>query len=379
VNVDLLNGHRGGVARSTGEASLGANLALPREHALPGESPGDELGLGPLAQLVADPAVTDVLVNGPAHVWIDRGNGLEPEPRVRFPDAQELRRLAQRLASMCGRRLDDASPFVDARLPDGTRLHAVLPPVAVRGPYLSLRTLRRQSLSLSALVRLGTLTPDSADLVEAIVRARLAFVVAGGTGSGKTTLLGALLSQVSVNERIVVVEDSTELAPVHPHVVSLQSRLSNVEGAGTVTLRELIRTAMRMRPDRLVVGECRGAEVVDWLGALNTGHEGGAGTLHANAAADVPARFEALGLLTGLSRAAVAAQVVAGLQVVLQVVRRGRVRSLHEIAVLSGWGDGIRTETAWHRLSGPGPAGPALALMLAERGVTVPAILGGRS
>ena len=233
-------------------------------------------GLGPLAGLVADPAVTDVLINGPGEVWIDRGSGLERVPGVAFADPDELRRFATRLAAACGRRLDDASPTVDVRLGDGTRLHAVLPPVAVGGPFLSLRTLRRQALGLGALVRAGTLTSDSARLLEAIVGARLAYVVAGGTGSGKTTLLGALLSLVPATERIVVVEDATELAPAHPHVLSLQSRQSNVEGAGAVGLRELVRAAMRMRPDRLVVGECRGAEVIDFLSALNTGHEGGA-------------------------------------------------------------------------------------------------------
>jgi pilus assembly protein CpaF len=336
------------------------------------------VGLGPLAGLIADPAVTDVLVNGPGAVWIDRGYGLEPVPGVGFSDADDLRRFAARLAAACGRRLDDASPSVDVRLSDGTRLHAVLPPVAVHGPYLSLRTLRHQALGLATLVRLGTLTHDSARLVEAIVRARLAYVVAGGTGSGKTTLLGALLTLVPADERIVIVEDATELAPDHPHVVSLQSRQSNVEGAGAVGLRELIRAALRMRPDRLVVGECRGAEVIDWLGALNTGHEGGAGTVHANTAVDVPVRFEALGMLAGVSRAAVRAQLLAGLRVVLQISRAGRLRSLDEIGLLVPAGDAIRVEIAWRRRRGPGPAAGELAQLLAARGVPT-AALDGRS
>lgn len=360
-----------------------ANAAAPNAALEPTRAPvrrydgGD--GLGPLATLLADPAVTDVLVNGPGEVWVDRGGGLERVPGSAFAGPEDVRRFATRLAAACGRRLDDASPTVDVRLGDGTRLHAVLPPVAVGGPYLSLRTLRRQSLGLGALVRTGTLTPDSARLAEAIVAARLGYVVAGGTGSGKTTLLGALLSLVPGTERIVIVEDSTELAPAHPHVVSLQSRQSNVEGAGAVGLRELVRAAMRMRPDRLVVGECRGAEVLDFLGALNTGHEGGAGTVHANTAADVPVRFETLGLLAGVSRHAVRAQLAAALRLVLQVSRAGRTRCLDEIAVLRGDGETVRAETAWHRLLGPGPAAGELARLVAARSVAVPAILNGRS
>ena len=338
---------------------------------------GDLADLGPLTDLVADPSVTDVLVNGPAEIWVDRGVGLQPVPDVRFADADDLRRFAVRLAATCGRRLDEASPWVDAQLPDGTRLHAVLPPIAVRGPYLSLRTLRRQSIGLSALVGLGTLTADSARIVEAIVRARLAYVISGGTGSGKTTLLAALLSLVSVTERIVIVEEAPELAPDHPHVVSLQCRPSNVEGAGAVSLRDLVRTAMRMRPDRLVVGECRGAEVLDLLGALNTGHDGGACTVHANTAADVPVRFEALGMLGGVSRSAVQAQVVAALSVVLHLARAGRLRYLDEIGLIAAEHDTVVVRRAWHYRHGPGPAAADLGRLLARRGVLVPTVLEG--
>lgn len=339
----------------------------------------DELaGAGPLGVLFADPAVTDVVVNGPAEVWVDRGAGMVRADVV-FPDAESLRRLAQRLAASCERRLDDASPYVDARLADGTRLHAVLPPVAVRGPYLSLRTFRHRAFTLDELVRAGTLTSDAAQLVTAVVHSRLAYLVTGGTGSGKTTLLATLLGLVPGHERIVVVEDATELRPAHPHVVALQSRPSNVEGNGAVTLRDLVRQALRMRPDRLIVGECRGAEVVDLLGALNTGHEGGAGTLHANAAADVPARLEALGVLGGLSRDALHAQMAAGLQVVLHLGRTFRGRSLDEICLLMPAGTSrlVQAVTAWRRDTGPGPATTALARLLTTRGVAPPAALGG--
>lgn len=344
----------------------------------------DEIaGSGPLTELLADPSVTDITVNGPAEVWVDRGAGMV-RAGVAFTDAAALRTFAQRLAAACDRRLDDASPFVDARLPDGTRVHAVLPPIAVSGPYLSLRTFRQRALDLEDLVRAGTLTPASAQLVDALVRGRLAYVVAGGTGSGKTTLLAALLARVPADERIVIVEDATELRPRHPHVVSLESRLSNVEGSGAVGLRDLVRQALRMRPDRLVVGECRGAEVIDLLSALNTGHEGGACTLHANTAEDVPARFEALGLLGGLNRDALHAQLLAGLQVVLQLSKGARgsggtVRALTAISVLLGESrGGVRVVPAWLRTAAPGRdvGAAALAGLLAARGVSVPAVLG---
>ncbi|HEY7176634.1 MAG TPA: TadA family conjugal transfer-associated ATPase, partial [Micromonosporaceae bacterium] len=241
----------------------------------------DELpGAGPLTPLLIDPSITDVLVNG-IDVWIDRGDGAV-RADVTFASPGQVRRLAQRLVAACGRRLDEGNPCVDARLPDGTRLHAVLPPIATDGPYLSLRTFRRQGLSLEDLRRLGSVSDVGAELLFGIVAARLSYLVTGGTGTGKTTVLASMLGAVPSHERIVIVEEAAELRPNHAHVVGLQTRTANVEGAGAVGLRELLREALRMRPDRLVVGECRGAEVIDLLGALNTGHEGGAGTLHAN-------------------------------------------------------------------------------------------------
>lgn len=339
----------------------------------------DLVGAGPLAPLLADESVTDVLVNE-TEVWVDRGRGLVRVP-VSLGSADDVRRLAQRLAAACGRRLDDASPCVDARLPDGTRLHAVLPPVATTGPYLSLRTFRQRPFTLAQLVERGSFPPAVADLLAAIVAARLAYVVTGGTGSGKTTLLGTLLGRVPPGERIVLVEDAAELRPVHPHVVTLQARTSNVEGAGVVALPDLVRQALRMRPDRLVVGECRGREIVDLLGALNTGHEGGAGTLHANAPADVPARLEALGLLGGLPRAALHAQVAAALQVVLHLRRTAAGRILDSICLLLPTGPErfVTAVPAWREGAGAGPAGAGLARMLAERGVPVPGVLSAQS
>jgi len=335
----------------------------------------DLVGAGPLAPLLADPEVTDVLVNG-ARVWVDRGSGLH-QVAVPMGSVEDVRRLAQRLIASAGRRLDDGSPYADARLPDGTRLHAVLPPVATEGPYLSLRTFRHRPFTLDELVRQGTVPRPLAPLLAAVVAARLAYLVTGGTGSGKTTLLNTLLGMVPATERIVLVEDAAELRPGHPHVVGLQARTANVEGTGVVNLADLVRQALRMRPDRLVVGECRGGEVVDLLAALNTGHDGGAGTLHANTPSDVPARLEALGMLGGLPRAALHAQVAAALQVLFQVRRGDQGRVLESVCLLLPEGPErlVTVVPAWVRGSGLGLAARALGALLRERGVAVPPIL----
>ncbi|MFF6775386.1 TadA family conjugal transfer-associated ATPase [Streptomyces sp. NPDC012637] len=299
------------------------------------------IGTGPLEPLLADPRVTDVLVSAPDRVWVDRGTGLEATG-VTFPDAAAVRRLAQRLAAVAGRRLDDARPWVDARLPDGTRMHAVLPPVAVGSTCLSLRVVRPRAFSVGELADAGTVPPGGEPVLRALVEARVSFLVSGGTGSGKTTLLSTLLGLVGPRERIVVAEDSAELRPDHPHVVRLEARPPNQEGAGLVTLRDLVRQALRMRPDRLVVGEVRGPEAVDLLAALNTGHEGGCGTVHANAAADVPARLEALGTAAGLDRAALHSQLGAGLSAVLHLVRdRSGLRRIAEVHVLERDREGL--------------------------------------
>ncbi|MBY9074409.1 TadA family conjugal transfer-associated ATPase [Nocardioides sp. WL0053] len=293
----------------------------------------DVLGAGPLEPLLRLDGVTDVLVNGPGQVFVDRGNGLEPTS-VRFPDDGAVRRLAQRLASSGGRRLDDATPYVDLRLPDGTRFHAVLAPVSRPGTLLSLRVPRRRGFDLAGLVGTGTVCEEGADLLRRIVDRRLAFLVSGGTGSGKTTLLAALLSLVDPTHRLVLVEDASELRPQHPHVVALEARPANVEGAGAVPLQLLVRQALRMRPDRIVVGEVRGAEVADLLAAMNTGHEGGCGTLHANSSGDVPARIEALAMAAGLPRAAAHSQLASALDVVVHVGRSSGRRRVEEVAVL---------------------------------------------
>lgn len=320
----------------------------------------DVVGAGPLEPLLRLAGVTDVLVNGPDQVFIDRGSGLEPAP-VTFPDDGAVRRLAQRLAAGAGRRLDDASPYVDLRLGDGSRFHAVLAPLARPGTVISLRVPSARAFTLDELASSGMVVPAVADLLCRLVLARSAFLVSGGTGSGKTTLLASLLSLVPPEERLVLVEDASELRPDHPHVVGLEARPANIEAAGAVALHTLVRQALRMRPDRLVVGEVRGAEVVDLLAALNTGHEGGCGTLHANSAADVPARVEALALAAGLGREAAHSQFASGVDVVVHLRRRAGRRVLTEIALPRRDVDGlVRMETACSVASDGGVvAGPA--------------------
>lgn len=289
-------------------------------------------GAGPLEPLLADDAVTDVLVNAPEEVWVDRGTGME-RASVRFTDEAQVRAVATRLAARAGRRLDDAAPFVDAMLEDGTRVHAVLPPIATDGTTISLRVPRRAGFTIDGLVDAGALDDRGADVLRALIAARIAFLVTGGTGSGKTAVLGAMLGEVAPHERIVIVEDAAELRPRHPHVVRMQARLPNIEGHGQVTLRDLVRQSLRMRPDRLVVGEVRGAEIIDLLSALNTGHEGGCATMHANSARDVPARLEALGLMAGVDRPAIHALCSAGIDAIVHLIRdaagRRRVEGVH--------------------------------------------------
>ncbi len=323
-------------------------------------------GAGPLEPLLGLPGVTDVLVNGPGEVWLDRGAGME-RAGVRFADEAAVRRLAQRLAATAGRRLDDAMPFVDVVLPDGSRVHAVLPPLT-RNTTISLRVLARRPLDLAGLVSLDAMPAEVAELLRDVVAARLAFVVAGGTGAGKTTLLGALLGEVDARDRVLVIEDAPELVVAHPHLVRLVCRAANVEGAGAVGMRELVRQALRMRPDRLVVGEFRGAEMVELLVALNTGHEGGAATLHANSAADVPARFAALGALAGLPSPAVTSLVASAVDLVVHLRRgAGGRRIVGEIGMLSRVDAELVVRSCWSADDGPGVAEAQLRQLLRAR------------
>jgi pilus assembly protein CpaF len=306
-------------------------------------------GAGPLQALLEAPDITDVLVNGPDDVWVDRGAGLE-RAAVSLGSATGVRTLAVRLAALGGQRLDDACPTVDARLPDGTRLHAVLEPLAETGAVISLRVLRTRAFTVDELVAGGALPGPWAGLLRSLVLRRANVLVSGGTGTGKTTLLATLLSLVPDTERVVTVEEARELRPTHPHVVHLAARRANVEGAGAVDLADLVRNALRMRPDRIVLGECRGAEVREVLMAMNTGHDGGFATLHANAVAVVPARLEALAGLAGMTREAVAAQAAGALDVVLHLRRSDGARYLAEIGLVGRTPGGeleVRTAARW--------------------------------
>jgi pilus assembly protein CpaF len=319
--------------------------------------------------LANDPAVTDLFVNAPESVWLDRGHGLE-RSGVSFPSEEALRALAVRLVAAAGRRLDDSSPCVDVRLPGGYRVHAVLPPVSTGGTLLSIRIRRARPMTLDELEAAGTVLPDQRTVLEALVAQRRSFLVSGSTGSGKTTLLSTLLGLVPSGDRIVLVEDAAELVPDHGHAVGLEARHGNVEGAGGVDLARLVREALRMRPDWLVVGECRGAEVRDLLSALNTGHSG-AGTVHANAAASVVARLAALGALAGLTREATFLQASSALDAVVHLERAPEGRRVASIAVVTQGPDGLTVTDALRRVAGtarasePGPGWVRLAAELA--------------
>lgn len=302
-------------------------------------------GLGPLQPLVKDPQVTDVMVNAPDSVWVDRGAGPE-QVAVRFSDEEHVRSLACRLVAAGGRRLDDSCPCVDVRIEGGYRIHAVLPPISTAGTLISIRIRRARVFSLDELVAAQTLCPAAADILEQLMARRLNFLISGATGSGKTTLLSTLLGLSLDTDRLVLIEDAAELNPDHPHIIGLQSRHGNVEGTGVIDLAELVRQALRMRPDRLIVGECRGAEVRELLAAMNTGHSGAGGTIHANTAGTVPARLAALGALAGLNREAVALQAGSALDVVIHLQRTAAGRRLGDIAIMECTGGTLAVRTA---------------------------------
>jgi pilus assembly protein CpaF len=299
---------------------------------------------GVLAPLVEDPEVTDVFVNGPAQVWVDRGAGAEPRAALSLT-ASALRDLAVRLIALGGRHVDEATPCVDVRLHDGIRIHVVLPPISPGGTLLSIRLPRLRRLDLEELEREGLFDRVRLDAVVGLVSRRVNLLVTGAAGSGKTTLLSAMLAEAAPTDRIIAIEDVAELQVAHPHFISLEARQANLEGAGEVGLARLVREALRMRPDRLVLGECRGAEVCELFAALNTGHDGGAGTLHANSLEDVPARLEALGALAGLGVIAVARQAVSAIGAVLHLERRDGVRRLAALGRFTVDADGrLRAE-----------------------------------
>jgi pilus assembly protein CpaF len=294
----------------------------------------DTVGLGPLEDLLGDPEVEEVMVNGPAEVYVERGGRIEPAG-VRFGNEEELRNAIERILAPLGRRIDELSPMVDARLADGSRVNVVIPPLAIDGPAVSIRRFSARRPGPSELVELGTLTEEQRAVLREVVAARRSVLVSGGTGSGKTTLLNALSSFIATGERVVTIEDAAELRLQQPHVVRLESRPASVEGRGEVTVRDLLRNALRMRPDRIVIGEVRGAEALDLLTALNTGHDGALSTVHANSPSDALARLETLALMAGLGlpHSAIAEQVQRGIDLVVHLERRpDGARRVSEIA-----------------------------------------------
>ena len=315
-------------------------------------APGD-----PLAELLRDPSIDEIMVNGPAEIWIERFGRLERSP-LSYRDAATLRDVCVRLVGRAGRRLDDASPMVDARLADGSRLNVVLHPLAPDGPLLTLRRFAPVPFTLGQLVERGSLTSRESDRLRALVHARKAIVIAGATSSGKTSLLGALAREVPATERIITVEDAAELRIERPHVVRLEARQANVEGRGEVSIRELVRNALRMRPDRLIVGEVRGGEALDMLQALNTGHAGSLTTVHANTPADALRRIETMALMgdVGLPHRVVREQVASAIDVVVQLERLPHgARRVGEIATVQRNADG------WHLDPPDLPLAPCMA------------------
>ena len=302
----------------------------------------DEIvGYGPLEPLLKDDSIADILVNTHKQIYVERHGQLELTP-VRFKDDQHLLRLINRIVAAIGRHVDESHPMVDARLSDGSRVNAVVPPVAVDGPLLSIRKFARTPFSMGRLVEIGSLTRDMAAVLETIVRGRLSVLVSGGTGSGKTTMLNALSSAIDHRERIVTIEDAAELQMQQPHVARLETRPPNLEGRGEITSRDLVRNALRMRPDRIIIGEVRGGEAFDMLQAMNTGHEGSMSTIHANNCRDAISRLEQMVGMAGIEMSArsVRGQIASAIQVIVQLERmsdgKRRMTSLHEITGMEG-------------------------------------------
>jgi pilus assembly protein CpaF len=321
------------------ESRLQLNAREQRQLAL--DLVDDMLGLGPLEPLLDDEAVTDIMVNGPERVFVER-QGRVALSGVRFRDTQHLINIGQRIAAAVGRRIDESSPMVDARLADGSRVNIVFPPLALDGPYISIRKFARRRIDFEAMIRFGSLTPTVARILEIAARARLNVIISGGTGSGKTTLLNAMSRLIDAGERIVTVEDAAELQLQQPHVVRMETRPASLEGKGEVTQRELVRNALRMRPDRIILGECRGAEAFDMLQAMNTGHDGSMSTIHANTSRDALTRIENMVMMgnLGLPTRAIRTQIQSAVDLVVQIERQRdgtrRVLQVTEVMGLEG-------------------------------------------
>ncbi len=350
----------------------------------------ETLGVGPLAPLMADPAVTDILVNGPDHVYVERFGRLM-RTEIRFRDGEHILRVIERIAARVGRRIDVGAPMVDMRLPDGSRVNATVPPVSIDGPTISIRRFGRQRLKRDDLVRLGMYSREMASFLDIVVQARRNVLISGGTGAGKSTMLGAMAEAIPEHERVVTIEDTAELVLDQEHVVRLETRPPNIEGRGVITARDLVINCLRMRPDRIIVGECRGAEALDMLQAMNTGHDGGLTTVHANSARDALNRLETMVLMAGLElpSRAIREQIVSALHFIVQVRRfDDGVRRVESIGEITGLEGGTPLLQDIFRFQQTGRAGrkilgsfvatgvvPRLAQELRERGIDVPMAL----
>lgn len=331
------------VSRLAEDLLLAENLPLStiERDRLVSEVHHELFGLGPLEPLLADPSISDILVNSYSNIYIERRGKLE-KTAIAFKDDEHLMRVIERIVSTVGRRIDEAQPMVDARLPDGSRVNAIIPPLAIDGPTLSIRRFGTDPLKMPALIEHGALTKEIAILFEMCVRARLNIIISGGTGAGKTTLLNAMSAYIPVDERIVTIEDSAELQLQQPHCVRLETRPPNIEGRGEITQRDLVKNSLRMRPDRIVVGEVRGGEAIDMLQAMNTGHDGSLTTIHANSPRDALSRLETMIQMTGmrLSDRAMRQQIASAVNVVIQVARltdgTRRIVSIYEITGMEG-------------------------------------------
>ena len=327
------------IAEIATERRLQLNGREQRE--LAAELVNDMLGLGPLEPLLEDESVTDIMVNGPERVFVER-RGKVTQSQVRFRDSGHVANICQRIAAAVGRRIDESSPMVDARLKDGSRVNIVFMPLALDGPYLSIRKFSRKVIDFAKLIQYGSLTPPVARILEIAARCRLNIIISGGTGSGKTTLMNAMSRLIDHGERIITVEDAAELQFQQPHVVRMETRPASLEGRGEVTQRDLVRNALRMRPDRIIIGEVRGAEAFDMLQAMNTGHDGSMSTIHSNTTRDALTRIENMVMMgnLGLSARAIRTQIVGAVDVIVQVERQRdggrRVTQVTELCGMEG-------------------------------------------
>ncbi len=345
-----------------GEQKVRLNLAEQRE--LVETLLDDMLGLGPLEPLLADDTITDILVNGPYQIYIERAGKLEVTD-VKFRDNEHVMNIATRIVTRIGRRVDESSPLVDARLEDGSRVNIIIPPLAIDGPSISIRKFSKKAITIEVMVRQKNISPEMATVLKIAGRARLNILISGGTGSGKTTLLNALSQQIEENDRIVTIEDAAELQLQQPHVVRLETRPANLEGGGEITMRTLLKNSLRMRPDRIILGEVRGEEAVDMLQAMNTGHEGSMGTIHANRPREALVRLENMIGMAGINlpAKAVRTQIASALDLIVQVsrMRDGVRRITHIVEVVGTEGDVITTQDLfWYKFEGEDPQGGLL-------------------